>query len=244
MKKILLVFIALISISSIAQEEVNKYKYVIVPMKYDFQSEQNQFQLNVLTRVLLQDEGFEVFMDVEDKPIEVQGNPCEALTAEVKEEDSFMSKTLKLQLKDCHGQIVFETEEGKSREKSFKKAYHEALKETFNSFSTLNYKFDKALKSKPKTSEKDSEDLYPDKTVYKFGGKEYWLVENTSGYELLADQGKTNYAELKNADKGTYIFNSRSFDGAAYFSPNGDFTVEYMDEDIGEIQTLIFKKVN
>ena len=49
---------------------------------------------------------------------------------------------------------------------------------------------------------------------------------------------------LKNADKGTYIFNSRSFDGAAYFNPNGDFTVEYMDEDIDEIQTLIFKKVN
>ncbi|MFN2260690.1 MAG: hypothetical protein ABR595_01315 [Psychroflexus sp.] len=243
MKKAFLILIILASISSIAQEKINEYKYVIVPMKFDFQSEKNQFQVNVLTRVLLQNEGFEVFMDEEDKLLEVSGNPCEALTVEVKEEDSFMSKTLKVKLKDCYGNTVFETKEGKSREKSFKAAYHEALKEAFTSFSTLNYEFDEALKLKSQKSDKDSENLYPDKTVYKFGGEEYWLVEMESGFKLLTDQGKTNYAELENADKGTYIFNSRSFDGAAYFSPNGDFTVEYMDKDIDEIQTLIFRKV-
>ncbi|WP_127846701.1 hypothetical protein [Psychroflexus aestuariivivens] len=241
MKKALSIFIILASMSIMAQE-VNEYKYVIVPMKYDFQSEQNQFQLNVLTRVLLQDEGFEVFMDVEDKPLQLQRNPCQALTAEVNEMNSFLSKKVIVKLKDCFGKVVFETEEGVSRKKSFKEAYQEALKDAFNSFSKLNYKFDKALKMNSDSSEK-SENLYPNKIIYKFGGEEYWLIKTKSGFKLLADEGKTNYAELKNADKGTFIFNSRSFDGAAYFNPNGDFSVEYMDEDINEIQTLIFKKV-
>jgi hypothetical protein len=36
-----------------SQRNVNDYKYVIVPEKFDFQKEPNQFKLNQLTKFLL-----------------------------------------------------------------------------------------------------------------------------------------------------------------------------------------------
>ena len=60
MKQILIVAFALITYTNFAQNPQKKHAYVIVPIQYAFTKEPNQFQLNVLTRVLLKEEGFEV----------------------------------------------------------------------------------------------------------------------------------------------------------------------------------------
>lgn len=54
--KILLLFI-LIS-SYVFSQSVNDYQYVIVPVKYDFLSKEDQYGLNTLTKLLLQKYGF------------------------------------------------------------------------------------------------------------------------------------------------------------------------------------------
>jgi len=49
---------------------------------------------------------------------------------------------------------------------------------------------------------------------------------------------------LKKADKGSYIFNSKTINGAAYFDAEGNLLVEYMDRDLNEIQNVTFKKID
>jgi len=255
--KYILIFIFALSLQfSFGQtKSLNAYEYVIVPMQFNFQSESNQYNLNILARVLLKEEGFKVYMDQEEKPLALGLDPCNSLRANIIQEDAFLTTKLKFVLLDCSNDVVYETKQGVSRLKDFKKSYKDALREAFESFSTANYIYDESLgTSKDLASKVDEvsersdsnlEEKYPNKSIYKFGGESYWLVSNSSGdYYLLSNQGKINYAQLKQADKGTYIFNSKTINGAAYFDAEGNLMVEYMDRDLNEIQNVTFKTID
>jgi hypothetical protein len=45
-------------------------------------------------------------------------------------------------LKDCQGNIIFKSKEGKSREKEYHVAYNEALRDAFTSLKDVAYKYD------------------------------------------------------------------------------------------------------
>lgn len=257
MKKTSLLFIALIWFQMVSSQSstINAYDHVIVPMQFDFQSEPNQYQLNILARILLKEEGFTVFMDKEERPLDYRGNSCKPLFMEVEDTSGFLNLSLVVRLKDCHDNILFESEEGKTKIKEFKEGYQDALRQAFVSLSDLNYQYNNDLSNEEEVStvknleiSSDSsapEDIYPDKKIYKFGGEIYWLVkQGDKNYRLLTNAGKENYAELENADKGTFIFNSKSISGAAFFDAEGNLTIEYRDEDLDEVQKLIFRKVD
>jgi hypothetical protein len=204
---------------------------------------------------LFQEEGFKVYMDQEKKPLALRLDPCKSLRADVIDEGGFLTTKVKVLLSDCSGNTVYETSEGVSRLKDFEKSYKDALRNAFESFSTANYAYDESLDtSKDLASKVDEvtespssnlEDKYPNKSIYKFGGESYWLVYNSSGgYDLLSSQGEMNYAQLKKADKGSYIFNSKTINGAAYFDAEGNLLVEYMDRDLNEIENITFKKID
>lgn len=122
MKKILFLAV-LLPITLVAQT-------VIVPNRYAFQKEDNQYQLNVLTKFLLEKQGFKTYMESE-VPAELLQNPCEVLKADVKNESNMMTSKLQLVLNDCSNKTVFTSEIGKSREKEYKKSYQEALRNAF-----------------------------------------------------------------------------------------------------------------
>ena len=54
------ILVLTVSISSWAQSNLNDYKYVLVPEKFDFLKSNDQYQLNSLTKFLLQKKGFTV----------------------------------------------------------------------------------------------------------------------------------------------------------------------------------------
>lgn len=245
-------FLALFQIGISQTSSVNAYEYVIVPMEFEFQDEPNQYQLNILSRVLLKEQGFKVYMDTEERPLNYRGNTCEPLFLEIENTSGFLSISLVARLKDCYDNVLFETEEGKSKIKDFKEGYQDALKRAFASFSDLNYLYNKAAEvvSRPKTIPEDdeqlskAEDTYPNKSSYKFGGETFWLVKNESGYIIYANEGQLIHAELQNADRGSFIYNSKRINGAAFFDAEGNINVEYRDEDLDEIQRLIFRKID
>jgi hypothetical protein len=242
--KYIVIFIFALSLQfSFGQtKSLNAYEYVIVPMKFDFQSESNQYSLNILARVLFQEEGFKVYMDKEERPLEYRGNTCEPLFLEVEDTSGFLRISTIVRLKDCYDNVLFESEEGVSKIKDFKEGYQQALRMAFSSLTESRNSV--ATQNVPKGSS-SSEEAYPDKKIYKFGGETYWLIESgTKGYRILFNGGKVNYAELQSADKGSYIFNSKSINGAAYFDVEGNINIEYMDEDLGEIQNITFRKAN
>lgn len=135
-----LLIAVLFGAAAYAQNTINNYKYVVVPTRFSFSKSDNQYDLNTLTKSFLEDKGFVVFMANEQLPPEITTNNCNALNAEIAENNGLLSTKLTLVLKDCRGNIIFKGKEGKSREKDFKTAYTMALTDAFASLK--DYKYD------------------------------------------------------------------------------------------------------
>ena len=141
MKRYFLVLFLFLCFSGYSQNAINNYKYVVVPEKFPFLKENDQYSLNSLTKVLLQNKGFTAYFDNTELPSEIANNKCSALSAEVLEKSSMFTTGLTLLLKDCQGNIIFKSKEGKSREKDYKTAYYMALKDAFTSLDQVPYAY-------------------------------------------------------------------------------------------------------
>lgn len=142
MKKYILFVLLAFSATGFSQSKnINNYKYVIIPEKFAFMKEQNQYGLNSLSKAFLERKGFTVFYDDTELPLELVTNKCNALIVDVTENNSMFNTILTVLLKDCKGNILFTSAEGKSREKAYKTAYNLALREAFKSVDALPYKY-------------------------------------------------------------------------------------------------------
>jgi len=140
MKHLVIALLLLIHFSSFSQN-VNDYQYVIVPEKYEFAKSIDEYQLNSLTQFLFNKYGFDSYRVRDEKPLDLKNGSCNALYADVESDSNFIIARLKVILKDCNGKVVFITEQGKSKEKDFKRAYHEALRKAFVSIEELKYTY-------------------------------------------------------------------------------------------------------
>ena len=140
MKRILLIAL-FISTASFAQKSINNYKYIIVPSKFDFVKEKDKYQTSSLTKFLFNKYGFTVFLDDEELPAEIADNRCLALTGTVKDESGMFTTKSVIELTDCYNKVVFTSKEGRSKEKEYKKAYQEAIRDAFKSIEALKYTY-------------------------------------------------------------------------------------------------------
>ncbi len=128
--------------SVFAQANINNYKYVIVPNKFEFLKEKDQFQLNSLAKFLFNKNGFEAVMQGSDYPNDLVLNRCLALESDVIKESGMFKTKLKIELKDCNDKVVYTSKLGESREKEYKTAYNLALRDAFKYMEPLNYKYE------------------------------------------------------------------------------------------------------
>ena len=119
---------------SFTQSNLDDYKYVTVPDRFDFLKTADQYQLNSLTEFLLTKNGFIVLGNLDYYPSDLTENRCLMLDLNIKKIKSFLKTKLELQFKNCKNEIVFTSDVGVSNEKDFKKAFHEALRESFISY--------------------------------------------------------------------------------------------------------------
>lgn len=140
-----------------SQTNLNKFKYVIVPKKFDFLKTADQYQMNSLTKFLLEKENFNTLFDDETFPEDLAKDRCLAVKANVIDESKLFKTKLKVQLLDCRNNVIYESQIGDSKQKAYQKAYHESLREAFKSFASVNYSFDpKAIKKEESTLDKVS----------------------------------------------------------------------------------------
>jgi len=140
--KILLVVTLFIALSFYAQSNLNQYKYVLVPEKYDFLKVANQYQINALTKFLFEKYGFLTLMEGENYPDDLLKDRCLALNSNILNSSSLFKTKLSVVLKDCNSQLVYTSSLGETREKDFAKAYHIALRNAFKPFETMDYKYE------------------------------------------------------------------------------------------------------
>lgn len=134
MNRIILVAAFLyLTINLNAQSNSNSESYLIVPMRFEFSAENDQYRVNTLTRHLFKSSGFQVYFDTQELPESVFENRCRALYADVLNSSGVFKTKLLLQVKDCRDNVIASSSIGTSKDKDFKKAYHEALNEAFKS---------------------------------------------------------------------------------------------------------------
>jgi len=131
-----------------AQESLNEYQYALVPSKFSFQKENNQYQLNTLSKLFMEKYGFVTYLDSDNLPKDFVDYNCNKVYVDVVSNNSFFVTKLTIQLKDCKNTVLYSSPEGISRDKEYKVAYNEALRMAFNSFDVLKtYKFQPSNKS-------------------------------------------------------------------------------------------------
>lgn len=146
-KKILSLFVLFLYVTiSFSQNELNGYKYILVPKKYDFlKGVEDRYRLNSLTKFLFNKYGFTAIFEDEEYPHDLLLNPCLGLEVGIANNSKLLSTRLIIELNDCYNKVIYTSLEGGSRVKEYEKAYQEALRGAFESLKDLNYKFDPAL---------------------------------------------------------------------------------------------------
>ncbi|TQD34817.1 hypothetical protein [Haloflavibacter putidus] len=261
MKKtlVLLCLLLVASINKITAQnnfqDLNNYKFVVVPLEYKLFEEENKYLLNSLTKHLLDQAGFTTYVETDPKLANMQLDRCVGLYADITgtPQDLFSFNTvLQLQLKDCKGNIIYETPPGKSKLKKYKEAYQEALRESATVLSSFNYTYNggEGFFENRKTlvgAEKDKENETPlDRAVmfdYSFGNNLYNIQKIEAGYILESMSTKEKLAHLHYNKNQNILYNSKNINGTATLE-NGDIIVEYFDVDAGRLKKLIFERVS
>ena len=132
-----LVFLGVVS-SSFAQ--LNSYKYIIVPKKFDIFSAENHLQTSTLVKYLFSEQGYDVIYD-DELPPDLVNQRCIGLTVDLEKETNLTWTKMYILLKDCNSVEIFRSPEGASRSKDFREAYHESIREAFRVFESIIYKY-------------------------------------------------------------------------------------------------------
>lgn len=138
---ILLLLCAMFGYNGMAQAQLNNYKYIIVPTKFEAFKKANQHQTSTLIKYMLVENGFNAVYD-NAMPIDLMGDRCLGLLLELKDDSSLFTTKVTLVLKDCLSNEVYTTKEGISKEKEYKAAYTEAIKECFQTLTGVGYKYE------------------------------------------------------------------------------------------------------
>lgn len=271
MKNFFFLMLVLLGTTVSQAQDINSYKYIIVPQEFDFLKEPDQYQLNSLTKFLFEKNGFETYFEGEKLPEDLSKNPCEALNAEVENNSGLFKTRVNVILKDCYNKQVFVSEEGRSREKDYKDAYHEALRNAFESIEELNYSYNETIVSarpempeKPKTSGIQEENMESGRAqnpvtvnpvednvqkritsdsemIFTRDNSGYILRKTEKGYNLYQEGTEEPFAALVKSTSGNYIYSAINSQGMAHFDKDGNLVVEVLNSETGAIDSVVYK---
>lgn len=241
MRKVLLVLALFISGLCDAQS-INEYQYVVIPRKFEFLKDENKYNLNTLTKMLFEKQGFKVFYEDENKPDDLALDRCKALYGNLVNDSGMLSTVLQISLKDCTGATVFLSEKGKSKEKEFHKAYYEALREASQSLTALNYTYTGKQSSGMPMTAKDSKDTGVQKNITPVpsttDGEMLFAQPVANGYQLVDTTPKVVLKMYRTSQKDSYTAVSDTKNGVV-FKKGEEWIFEYYQND-----QLVSEKLN
>ena len=121
-----------------AQFSLNDYKYVIVEKQFHFQNEEDEYNLNQMAKFMFRKHGFTAIVEGEDLPADLKANFCLALKSEIIAKGALRTKAT-IFLRDCENNIIYQSEEGVTKEKDFRRAYEISIRRAFDSFEGISY---------------------------------------------------------------------------------------------------------
>ena len=190
MKKILALLIALFSIISFAQ----KKQIILISSKFDFQKEKNSYNINNMLKAILTSNNYEVYFDDAVLPIEIAQNRCNALTGVLVDNSNLFLTKVKLQIKDCQNNLLFETAEVKSREKNIQDGFIEVIK-------LLSPEI---KKYKPAVF-KNKDVVVPSSEIIATTNLKYQIIEIANGYAIMDATPKVVLQIYKTTNPNVFI---------------------------------------
>lgn len=220
MKNITLLLLLFITSALMAQKSINNYKYIIVSNHFDFLKKPDQYQTSSLTKFLFNKKGFTTFLSDEKFPNDLASNRCLALVAGVKNSSSMFSTRNVIELKDCNNKVVIISKEGKSKQKVYKKAYHEAIRNAFKSMGTLNYSYvpleeeiavSKVIKSNTNIASKEKIEIATssNKKESMLRASVLYAQAKLNGFQLVNTKPEVVFEILKTNVKEVFILKSK-----------------------------------
>ncbi|MGI9548265.1 MAG: hypothetical protein ACR2MM_13555 [Flavobacteriaceae bacterium] len=152
MKKIFITLL-LLGFAGTTFAQLNSYKYIVVPKKFEAFKQENLHRTSSLIKLLFSQEGFDVVYD-DALPADLANNRCLGAYVDLEKTSKFLSTRIVLNLKDCNSVTIIRSVEGKSKIKEYEQAYHEAIRRSFTSFKGMNYRYKPAkTKEEPVTAD-------------------------------------------------------------------------------------------
>ncbi len=127
-------------LSSSVYGQLNDYKYIIVPKKFDAYKTENKHQTSTMIKHLFTQKGFNAVYD-DELPEDLSRDRCLGLLVNLEDNSSMFSTKTVLVMRDCTSNEIFRTLEGRSKVKDYRAAYSEAIEKSFSSFDGLQYKY-------------------------------------------------------------------------------------------------------
>ncbi len=139
--KVLYILLFAMGLTGAVNAQLNNYKYIVVPKKFDAFKSENQYQTSTLVKYYFTENGFNVVYD-DALPLELANNRCLGLTTDLIDDSSMFTTKLSIALKDCNNVEVFRTVEGRSKIKEYIESYKEAIQNAFVSLGGINYEYE------------------------------------------------------------------------------------------------------
>ena len=139
--KVLYILLFAIVIGNAANAQLNSYKYIIVPKKFEAFKSVNEYQTSTLVKYFFEENGFNALYD-DELPMELAGNRCLGLMANLEDGSNMFTTKVTIVLKDCNNVEVFRSVEGVSKIKEYNKAYRDAIQKAFVSFAGMDYSYE------------------------------------------------------------------------------------------------------
>jgi hypothetical protein len=230
MKKITFLLLLVTSIG--LAQDLNQYKYVLVPAKFSFLKEKNQYNLNLLSKMYMQQFGFETYFDNDEAPNDFFENNCNKIYFDVLENNNMFSTKLTVVLKDCKGKVLFTSKEGSNKEKEYKTAYNLALREAFNSMKTIQYKYagDKVVEENKVVQETKIEVQNQSLNSENLVLSQLFAQPITNGFQLINAEPKVIYKIYKTSVKDLYLATKGNLQGVL-ISKNNEWFFEYYQNE-------------
>ncbi|MFD2101657.1 hypothetical protein [Flagellimonas iocasae] len=139
-RRVVVVLLFAFMASMTMRGQLNGYKYIIVPKKFETFKSENQYMTSTMVKFLFTQKGFTPVYD-DELPADLANNRCLGLLASLSDDSSMFSTKVTVILKDCQSIEVFRTREGKSKIKEYTAAYKDALEDAFGSFDGMDYAY-------------------------------------------------------------------------------------------------------
>lgn len=214
MKKII-TYLLFITFSLMLNSQNTEEPFILIPEVFDAFDKPNQYNLNNLALLAMEKQNIPVFHSIK-KAIDLPMD-CNFLKMELIADHTFFYKKVTIIFKNCKGETVLSSNEGRSREKEFKLGYNMAFRDAEKSinYTTLKeilYNIKKpqtiSIKSNEEVSINDYDTLYAQPIENGFQ-----LIDATPKvvYKIYYTSQKEIFTAIKNDQQGILLKNNNQW---------------------------------